>query len=368
MLSPIHALEGIRFFKRSISIRRGGIKRFQGSASEICQEITNRCWNGKYFQTSLGHFCQFWTRDFGWCVPSLIKLGYRKEVILSLDYAMQRFQKSDGVFTTITPSGRPFDFPNYAPDSLAMLVHSLVEAKAEGLVREYRDYLNNEIERFFKHVIDPATGLVRSDKHFSSIKDYAKRSSCCYDNCMAGMLSKDVEVLGLNNPFKKWDYKKLLIDNFWKESHFVDDLSGNDFVTGDANLFPFWCGCVSSMQMFSKCLESIQAAGLDNPLPLRYYHKKIKEQDMLTIEIFAKNYERDTIWMHLGLLFMHIIKALDLDLVRRYIEGYRGVIENLGTFPELLNEDLTPYKSLFYYADEGMLWASIYLDLVKELK
>ena len=55
-------------------------KKYEGTAKQICENIVKDCWNGRFFQTSTGNFKQFWSRDFGWCVGSLMKLNYEKEV------------------------------------------------------------------------------------------------------------------------------------------------------------------------------------------------------------------------------------------------------------------------------------------------
>lgn len=368
MLKFIHLAEGLRFFKRSLRVRKRGFAPFQGSASQICTHIVDKCWNGEYYATSLGHFCQFWTRDFGWCVPALMRLGKKQRIHATLEYALSRFRKAGGVFTTITPKGKPFDFPNYAPDSLAMLIHSLRVSEAGRLIVKYRRFLDEQIAYFFETVIDKNTGLVRSDRHFSSIKDYAKRTSSCYDNVMVAMLSKDLDSLKLSNPFKKWDHSELLVKHFWKGTHFVDDLSGKDFITGDANVFPFWTGCIDSIEMLSKSIDRMSAVGLDKPFPLRYYHEKHKEQDMISVEIFAKNYERDTIWFHIGALFIDMVLRIDRDRAKRYLDLHKKVIEECRTYPEILNEAGKPYHSPFYYCDEGMLWASMYLDVEKRIR
>lgn len=39
------------------------------------------------------------------------------------------------------------------------------------------------------------------------------------------------------------------------------------------------------------------------------------------------------------------------------------MIEHHGTYPELLNNDGSWYKALFYKADPGMVWAALFLEL-----
>src|SRR3989344_4513951 len=193
MPSPLlYATQGTRILFTSLK-NRFAPKRYEGKANEICRQAVQECWNGTFFQTSTTNFPQFWTRDFGWCVQSLIKMNYEKEVHATIRYALNRFKKYNIITTTITPGGKPFDFPLPAVDSLPWLVHSIKLAKY--LYYDQKAFLNKEIQKFFEKYIDPQTGLVKPDLHVSSIKDFAVRRSSCYDNCMVGLLAKDVASL-----------------------------------------------------------------------------------------------------------------------------------------------------------------------------
>jgi hypothetical protein len=77
MFNLTHLSEAWRIFNRSVYAKKYGIKRYNGNAKEICRQIIKDCWNGRYFQVSNGHFCEFYIRDFGWCVESLLKLDSR---------------------------------------------------------------------------------------------------------------------------------------------------------------------------------------------------------------------------------------------------------------------------------------------------
>ena len=99
-------------------------KKYSGKAEEICKKIINDCWNKQYFQTSTTNFSQFWTRDFGFCTRSLIKLGYTKQVHQTIRYALNRFQENKKITTTITPKGEPYDFPTFAVDSLIGIIQA----------------------------------------------------------------------------------------------------------------------------------------------------------------------------------------------------------------------------------------------------
>jgi len=367
MLKFIHLKEGIRIFKRTLKVKKYGIKKYEGNAEEICKQIIKDCWNGKYFQASNGHFSEFWTRDFGWCIESLINLGYKKECEKTLNYALGIFEKKNKITTTISPNNVPFDFPYYASDSIPFFIKSLRILNNKNLILKHKEFLNKKINDYYGIILDKDLGLVRKDRTFSSIKDYAKRKSSCYDNVMVAMLNNDLKKIKLlENPFKDYNFKKIIKENFWKKTHFIDDLSGYDFITGDANIFPYWSGIFDEKNMLNSSIKKIQELGLDNPFPLRYYHQKIKEHDMISVEVFAKNYERDTVWAHLGPLYISLIKKINKKLFSDYINNYKNLIENYKNYLEVFNPDGTPYKTYFYHADEGMLWCSVFLDMLKK--
>lgn len=361
MIRLIHLKEGLRMFRRARNVKKYGWKKYNGNAEQICKQIIKDCWNGAYFQASAGHFNEFWTRDFAWCAGPLIRLGYKKEVQKTVEYALTIFKKYNKITTTISPNNIPFDFPYYAVDSVPYFIRTL-NLVDKGLIKENKDFLNKKINEFFEIVIDKNTGLVRKDRHFSSIKDYSKRTSSCYGNCMAAMLSNELTKSGaLGNPFRNYDYKKIIKKTFWRKTHFIDDLSGYDFVTGDANVFPFWTGLFDDKNMLNSAIKKIQEKGLDKPFPLRYYHEKIKEHKMHSVAFFAKDYERDTVWGHLGPLYIQVIKKADKRLAAYYLSQYKTIIERNKNYLELFFPDQKPYCTFWYHADESMLWASMVL-------
>lgn len=364
-LHPLHISEGIRIFRHSSRRKIKGHKRYNGNAEEICRRIVEDCWNGTFFQTSNGHFRQFYTRDFGWCAESLINLGYEKEVEQTLGYALEIFEKSNKITTTITPSGKAVDIFTYSPDSLAFILRTLSLLKSKSLVKKHSEFLNSEILKFCK-IVDE-NGLVRKNRHFSSMKDYSKRKSSCYDNVMVFVVNeslKKIKILG--NPLRGFDFKKIIIENFWNGQYFLDDLSGKSHVAGDANIFPFWAGVFDSKDMIKSALMKIQEENLDKPLPLKYTGDKVRTK-MSMQELFVKNYEQNTIWAHMGPIFIDIFSRIDKNRARQYLKEYKNIIERHENFMEAFDNSLSPFKTLFYHADESMLWAANYLTLSKKL-
>jgi hypothetical protein len=351
--------QGSRIFLSSLKNRIYS-KKYQGSASEICEKIIKDCWNGRYFQTSTSNFAQFWTRDFGWCTASLLKLGFTQQVHHTLRYAINRFRQYHKITTTITPKGKPFDFPNMAVDSLPWLVHSIKISKFS--YHSFKPFLNQQIQLFFEKVINPSTGLVKPEINFSSIKDFALRKSSCYDNTMVALLAKDLKEMKLINPLAKFDDKQLLIRHFWNGEFFYDDLQKKDYVTADANLFPYLFGIITDKEMLKKSLTSIEEAKLDEPFPLKYTASR-KQRNFIWQEFFLRNYESSAIWLHMGPLYAKLLQSVDKKKSREIKDKYTALIEKHGNFLEVFDSKGKPFGTPFYYCDRGMLWAANYLTL-----
>jgi len=347
----IQLLEGIRIF----SHRFKKIKRYEGNASKICRQIIDDCWNGTYFMTSAGHFSEFFIRDFTWCIKPLINLGYKTKVEKTLTYALSMYKEHNKVTQIISAKGTPFDFPTIAVDSLPYLIRCLRILNNKKLIKKYNSFLNSEIDKF-KNFIDES-GFIK-DKHYSSIKDHYKRKSSCYDNTMAAMLSMDAKYLGLS----KFSYNKKNIMSFWNGNHFIDEKS-NPIISGDANVFAYWSGVIKDKKMLNSSMKCIQKAGLDNPFPLKYTQKDKGKTHIKLLSITTKDYENDSIWMHLGPLYIELVKQIDNNLAKEYIDQYIRLIEKHKNYLEVFDHNEDPYKTLFYKTDHSMLWCSIFMTL-----
>lgn len=356
----------IHYFSEGTRIALSGLKHrafpkeYYGTPPQICQQVIEDCWNGYYFQTSTGNFPQFWTRDFGWCVNSLTLLGYKEKVHKTLRYALNRFQEHGSITTTITVRGKPFDFPLFAVDSLPWLIHSIKVSHFSYY--GYRAFLNKQIALFYHKVIHEQTGLVKPDEHFSSMKDFAVRKSACYDNVMVALLAKDLLEMKLDNPFIKFDYPALIKRHFWSGTYFFDDLSKHDYVAGDANVFPFLFGLFSDKSMPISALGAVQQAGLDQPFPLKYTPEG-KSVRFIWQEKLVPEYEYNTIWTHMGPLYIKILQKIDPLRATLLKEKYAEWIAKHRNYLEVFFPNGKPYKSLFYFCDRGMLWAANYLTL-----
>jgi hypothetical protein len=139
----------------------------------------------------------FWTRDLSFSVPSLVRLGHRGRVHASLAYALEVWKKRRShITTTIHYFDRPGDVFEYGVDSLPLFLSALRAAGAEDLVERHHAWLEDEIDHFYKLVVDPATGLVRSDRKFSAHRDTVVNRSNAYGNTMVALLAKTIEETG----------------------------------------------------------------------------------------------------------------------------------------------------------------------------
>ncbi len=363
-MEPVYIPEAWRMLRHRIKLGFRGIKEYEGSSADICEQIIKECWNGKYFMTSSGHFSEFWARDFGWCTESLIKLGYRREVKKTLNYAIDIFNKNKRITTAITPDGTPYNFSCYAPDSLAFLIRSLRISKSADIIKKNKNFLNNEIKKYFEIVIDKDTGLVKKDKKFSSMKDRYFRKSSCYDNVMVAMLREDLlKIRMLDNPFRDYNYKKLIKDTFWTGEYFNDDLESN-YVAGDANVIPYWTGVFNDKTMIKNSINSIISSKLDKPFPLKYTNVIPKTKKHYTEVFFTPNSEGMSIWPQLGMMYIMVVDRIDKEKAREYLLAYGKLIESYKNFMEIFDAEGKPYSNMLYHADTGMLWAGMFLGLV----
>ncbi len=363
----IHLKEALRMFKRARAVKKNGFFKYQGNPEEVAIKIIDSCWNKEhnYFMVSAGHFCEFWCRDFGMCAEALVSLGYRQQVIQTLDYALAKFQQNKRITTTISPDGVCFDFPVYGADSLPFMIRSLRIAQATDLQEKYKDFLKAEVQYYFDTVFDKELSLVRQDKYFSEMQDYAKRPSSCYANCMLSMLADDLLYLGMDNPFIDYKIKQSILTRFWNGNFFYEDFDGGPVVSGDANTFPFWCGVTNSIEAYQKAITSMEGAGLTMPFPLKYNTNRDVKHKLHIADMFAGDYERDSVWIHLGLCFMDVTRRFDMQRFEQYLDRYTYLIEKHQNFLEVYDRDGNPLHNFFYYSDESMSWVSKWLFFFK---
>lgn len=365
--------EGIRMFCRSRRVLQEGFRRYEGSPEEMCRKIIADAFDTekKYFRVSTGHFCEFYIRDFAYNCEALCSLGYGRKVKQTLAYALKRYGGAGKITTSIDPCGKPFDFPGYGPESLALLLYALVRTGNGGLARRHVKFLQEQVDRVAGHVIDHETLLPRADRKYQSLRDQVRSRASCYNAVMLAVIARDGRALGLDFPYDWQDIRDRIIRTYWNGNYFFSDISCQPIVIGDANVFPFWTGIITNQKMLKNAMMAVRAAGLDEPFPLRYVNtidKRKEKKDIHFASWFSPDYMTDSIWMHLGLAYVRILSGADRKLARRHLETYTRQLEAYGTFLELFDKDGLPYSTMFYVTDEAMVWCAEYLHLAKRLR
>ncbi len=360
MVNPLTLLAGAGRIGR-LSRRRAlrGWKRYPGDARAICEAVVRDCWNGTFFAGSAGHFSQCWVRDYGMCAESLVKMGHEKACRASLGYMLRVFARHGRTTTTIFPGDEPVNIYTEASDTVPYLMRTLRVLDARDLLELHREFLEREVRRYHRTVFDAGEAIIRRGRHFSGAKDCVNRDSACYDNCMAALLSKELEALGLENPFKNVDFAATLKKRFWKGDHFAEDLSGAPEVAADANITPFLYRIVEDEEMMEESIETLRSKRMDQPFPVRHTERRVPGREKLVPRIFTPNYQGDTVWTQFGPMFIEVVSRVDGGLAKIYIGKYEEWIEKHRNYLELFNADGSVYRERGYHADEGMIWAAL---------
>jgi hypothetical protein len=345
-----------------------GHTRHPGEAAAVIRACIEACWNGRTFTASPGHFDMFWTRDLSFSAPSLVRLGYRDRVHMSLSYALDVWTKRRShITTTIHYWDRPGDVFEYGVDSLPLFMAALRATGADDLVERHRAWLEAEVAHFYDRVIDPTTGLVRSDRKFSAHRDTVVNRSNAYGNTMVALLAKTIEETGwFASPFARHfegDYGRLLLEHFWVDDHFRDAL-GDETVSGEANIWPFYTGVIADPAIISPALAYLDANGFCDPYPLRYETSRRPEREVWLTRHILPDYQGSTVWTSLGAMYLQVLRTVDLTLAVAETARYVEWIERDGTFWEVMNSKGQNWVSprWIMIGEESMLWSAIFLD------
>lgn len=349
-----------------------GHTRHPGGARSIVRACIEACWNGRTFTASPGHFDMFWTRDLSFSAPSLVRLGHGDRVRESLSYALDVWtRRRSHITTTIHYFDRPGDVFEYGVDSLPLFLAALRAADAGDLVERHRSFLRDEIAHFDRLVVDPITGLVRGDRKFSAHRDTVVNRSNAYGNTMVALLAKTIEETGwFESPFERHferDYGRLLLEHFWAGDRFRDAL-GDDTVSGEANIWPFFAGLVSDPEIVAPALAHLRDNGFCDPYPLRYETSRRPEREVWLTRHLLPDYQGSTVWTSLGAMYLQVLRTIDPALAATETARYVDWIERDGTFWEVMNAEGQNWVSPRWVmiGEESMLWSAIFLDHLED--
>jgi hypothetical protein len=347
-----------------------GHRRRPGDAAQIVRACIEACWNGRTFTASPGHFDMFWTRDLSFSVPSLLRLGHALRVHASLAHALEVWtRRNSHITTTIHYFDRPGDVYEYGVDSLPLFLAALREASAVDLVERHRDWLIAEIDHYVERVVDPTTGLVRSDRKYSAHRDTVINRSNAYGNTMVALLAKTIAESGwFPSPLERHfegDYGRLLMTHFWTGDHFRDAI-GDETVSGEANIWPFYTGVIGDLSVIELALGYLDSNGFCDPLPLRYETSRRPEREVWLTRHILPDYQGTTVWTSLGSMYLQVLRLVDPALAVRQTARYVDWIERDGTFWEVMNAASRNWVSSRWImiGEESMLWSAIFGDLL----
>jgi hypothetical protein len=350
-----------------------GHTRHPGDAAAIVRACIDACWNGRTFTASPGHFDMFWTRDLSFSVPSLIRLGHGERVHRSLAHALDVWaRRRSHITTTIHYFDRPGDVFEYGVDSLPLFLAALRTADATDLVERHRPWLEAEIAHYYDTVVDPRSGLVRSDRKFSAHRDTVVNRSNAFGNSMVALLAKTIAETGwFASPFERHfegDYGRLLIEHFWVDDHFRDAL-GDETVSGEANIWPFYTGVLADPLRVAAALRYLDANGFCDPYPLRYETSRRPEREVWLTRHVLPDYQGSTVWTSLGAMYLQVLRTVDPLLAASETARYVSWIERDGTFWEVMNARGENWVSprWIMIGEESMLWSAIFLDALENL-
>jgi hypothetical protein len=357
---PAYASSAARIVQRAVR----GHRRHPGDARAIARACVEASWDRDHFDASGGHFRQFWTRDTGFSAEPLVRTGFGERLRASLAWALDAWAPAGRVTTTIFPGRRPRDVYTLGVDSLPLLLHALRACGADDLVARHAGWLESEARRYAREVLDPTTGLVRTDRRFSSHRDTVVTSCNGYANAMVVALDRILRETGwFPSPVPDGAADRF-IAAFWAGDRFVET-PGGDAVTGDATIFPFWIGAVPDALGLGEALAAARGAGLASPLPLRYAATHDLAAEDPVQRLFVPDYQGTAIWTSLGAIYLQLLERVDPAAVDAPLTAYADLVEREGTVWEVVLDDLRPYVGRLgiFRADEAMLWSAILLDL-----
>jgi hypothetical protein len=250
---------------------------------------------------------------------------------------------------------------------MPLLLYGLREAGALHLVDRYYDLLAAEIRRYHDIVFDPQLGLAKPDGYFSGPRDCMTGRSTTFANAMIVLLAQLLEDLPrLPNPFRGYDVTSAMRRQLWMGDHFRDSLC-RDEPSGDANVWPFFFGAVTDRDLRRRALAMLEERGFTRPVPLRYFPRRLPHAELPVPRLATPNYQGDPTWMQLGPAYLNVLAEVDRAGMERHRANVAALIERDQNYLELYTTEGEPYRgrAMLYQADEGMIWAAMFLDLYR---
>ncbi len=366
----------------------------------------------KLLLTSGDHFSALFVRNLGvfyypTCdprIPSTTEEWHNRQVsyLQTVAYALGVFEKRPVPVTTIVPTGAYratcMNFWRYPSDTVYGVLYALAALQgkelaapvdyapaqqelgtvraAELLVREYHTTLVKLYAHYRDTVFDEKAGLLRRDVYICGAKDITLRACSFYDNVVfwkTTSLAMELGIIPRDRPFLR-RLKQTILLTFWLEDkgYFLDEPSGEAMAGAYYSsdwLIALVTGFLDPAKAaerpyFERSVAYIQAAGVDNPLPLKYQAEGSGRQQFFLARLAFASYQRDTAWSFWGmeyiktllLLYTHTGKKQYLKTADKHIASYKHAMLRDSGFPEVYDTKGQLYQTWMYRSVRKTGW------------
>lgn len=195
------------------------------------------------------------------------------------------------------------------------------EAAADLLAR-YGPALARHYATYRETVLDPATGLVRTDRPLSGAKDITRRVSAFYDNVILWKTTQLAGRLGLVpvDEAAQAALKRRILATFWlpEQGHFLEDLSPEGIRGGYYSsdwLIVLATGFLdpadpAERDYFTRSVQHIRATGVAEPLAVKYQVDTRAHRQYPVVRLAAPSYGGDSVWSFWGMEYIKVLLLL----------------------------------------------------------
>ena len=297
-------------------------------------------------------------------------LGYRERVISSWEWALDRFERAGRMATTIFYGRFPRDVYAYACDSLPLTLFALRAADCDYLIDRHRELFRREVARFHEIVFDPELGMARTSGYFSGPRDCMTGRSTVFANTMIALTAQLIDGdKRIPNPFAGHDVRDHRDAATPLDRRVFPGLQlCRELPSGDGNVWPFFFGVFDEPDMKRRAFATLEERGHTDPVPLRYFERRLPESELPVPKMFTPNYQGDPSWTQLGAIYLGELGKIDrAKMVEKRARMADFLVERDRNYLELYTRDGKPYvgRGHLYHCDEGMIWAAMFLDLYR---
>ena len=345
-----------------------GWKRYRRRrAQEICRQVVDDCWTGEFFAGSDGHFKQFWTRDLAMCTPALCRLGPSRQgrAVAGLGARAVREGRAhhDHHLQPAVPARRLRLRQRFAADAALRAARGRRHPPDRPAPRaaDARDRPLREDGLRSRAGDGPHGRLLLGparlhDRTLDGLREHDDRA--CSSGC-----STSTTACRTRWPATTWP--SLLVRHYWMGDYFRDSLC-RDEPSGDANVWPFFFEIVTDTEMQRRAFATLEARGFTQPVPLRYFETAPPGGRAARPAVL---HARTTRAIRAGRSSARPIStSWPRSIGPRWSANaprWPRSSSAIGNYLELYTTDAKPYRgrALLYYADQGMIWAAMFLDL-----